>query len=48
MLDADIFKLLWKAFRRERSTDIVSMGKRKGLIPRLDTSRKAFTGRHKS
>jgi hypothetical protein len=36
------------AFQLEHSTGIVSMEKRKGLIPRRDTSRKAFTGRRKS
>jgi hypothetical protein len=36
------------AFQPERSTGIVSMEKRKGLIPRRDTSHKAFTGRRKS
>jgi hypothetical protein len=46
--DAGIFKLLWMAFQPERSTGIVSMEKRKGLIPRRDTSHKAFTGRRKS
>jgi hypothetical protein len=46
--DAGIFRPLWMAFQLEHSTGIVSMEKRKGLIPRRDTSRKAFMGRRKS